>query len=254
MGEHNLTGGVRHFDTTEQYEKMLRDVQTTYEQSDLPGTIRQIDGHFGQAAYSLQSLFKDELRRILNDILASTREDLESRFRLIVERYEPLLKFLEAAGAPLPEGLETVTDFVLHGDIRRLVEADPLDLERLRGLVHQAQSRDGRVLDGTISFAVSHRMEQMIERLAGEPEQDGRLELLRQLAELVMPLPLGLNLWKVQNTYWEMLQSVRPRLRDRAAAGDEKAQAWLEQFMSLGKTLGFASKRLESEVPVKMAA
>jgi len=174
---------------------MLRDVQGVYERADFPETIRQIDRHFGQASYSLQSLFKDELRRILSDILASTRADLESRFLLIVERYEPLLKFLESAGAPLPEGLETVTDFVLRGDIRREVEAEPVDLERLRGLVHAAQARDGRMWDASISFAVIHRMEQMIQSLAENPEEEGRLDLLAKFAELVMPLPLGLNLW-----------------------------------------------------------
>jgi len=254
MGEHNLTGGVRYFESNKAYESMRQDVQMVYERADFPETIRLIDRHFGQASYSLQSLFKDELRRILDEILASTREDLESRFRLIVERYEPLLKFLQNSGAPLPEGLETVIDFVLRGDLRRQLEAEQLDLDRLRGLLSEAQSRHGRVLDPSISFAVSHRMEQMIQQLAQTPEEEGRLESLARFAELVMPLPLGLNLWKVQNTYWEMLQSFLPQFHDRTAAGDQKAQAWQEQFLNLGKTLGFALKHLESAVPQKMAA
>src|SRR5256885_9322857 len=98
-------------------------------------SIRVMDRHFGQTSYSLRSLFKDEQRRILNEILASTREDLESRFRLIVERYAPLLKFLQSAGTPLPEGLDTVTDFVLHSDVRRQIEAEPIDLDHLRSLL-----------------------------------------------------------------------------------------------------------------------
>src|SRR4029077_7761085 len=117
MGEHNLTGGVRKFDSAEAYEAMVREIRTAYEAADFPETIRVIDRHFGQSAYSLTSLFKDEQRRILEEILASTREDLESRFRLITERYEPLVKFLQSLHAPPPPGLETVFDFVLHSDI-----------------------------------------------------------------------------------------------------------------------------------------
>src|SRR5256885_12283306 len=49
-------------------------------------SIRVMDRHFGQTSYSLKSLFKDEQRRILNEILASAREDLEGRFRLITDR------------------------------------------------------------------------------------------------------------------------------------------------------------------------
>jgi hypothetical protein len=254
MGEHNLTGGVRYFESVETYDAMLRDLQATYERADFPETIRHIDRHFGQASYSLQSLFKDEQRRIFNEILASTREDLENRFRLIVDRYAPLVSYLQSAGAPLPEGLDTITDFVLRSDIRRQIEAEPLDLDRLRSLLAEAQSRDGHVLEAAISYSVKNRMEQMIQSLAGNPDQNGALETLGRFAELVMPLPLGLNLWKVQNTYWGMLQNVLGRFRERAAAGDEQAQIWVNQFLALGKTLGFGTKHFEAAAPVKMAA
>jgi hypothetical protein len=254
MGEHNLTGGVSYFESTEAYDAMVQDLKATYERADFPETIRHIDRHFGQASYSLQSLFKDEQRRILNDILSSTREDLDSRFRLIVERYAPLLKFLETTGAPLPEGLDTVTNFVLHSDIRRQLEAEPLNFERLRSLVREAQARDSRVLDAGISYVVKNRMEQMMQQLAANPDEERRLPMLGEFAQLVMPLPLGLNLWKVQNTYWEMLQTVLRRFRERAVAGDEQAQTWMNQFVALGRTLGFATKQLEAVPAVKMAA
>src|SRR4029077_11531656 len=135
MGEHNLTGGVRKFDSAEAYEAMVREIRTAYEAADFPETIRVIDRHFGQASYSLKSLFKDEQRRILDEILASTREDLEQRFRLITERYEPLVKFLQGVGAPSPSALEAVFELVLHSDIRREIETAQSDLDRLRSLL-----------------------------------------------------------------------------------------------------------------------
>src|SRR5437899_38308 len=118
MGEHNLTGGVRRIESPEAYDAMAAEIKAAYDTSDFPETIRVIDRHFGQAAYSLTSLFKDEQRRILDEIMSSTRDDLESRFRLITERYEPLVKFLQGIGAPSPPALETVFDMVLHSDIR----------------------------------------------------------------------------------------------------------------------------------------
>src|SRR5262249_17405885 len=159
-----------------------------------------LDQHFGSTPCSLKSLFKDEQRRILNEILSSTREDLEGRFRLITERYAPLMNFLRNIGAPLPPALETVREYVLHGDIRRRLEADPVDLDQLRGLFDEAQARETRVLDANLSFVIKNRMEQMIHQLADHPTEVERPIALNQLARLVMPLPLGLNLWKVQNS------------------------------------------------------
>ena len=255
MGEHNLTGGVRDFESLQAYEEMFRSLQATYEKADLPECIRLIDRHFGQASYSLQSLFKDEQRRILDEILVSTREDLESRFRLIAERYAPLMKFLETAGAPLPEGLNAAMDFVLRSDIRRQVEADPVNLDLLRSLLQEAQTQAKHVLDPSTSYSVKNRMERLIQDLASHPEDVERIGALDALARLVLPLPLNLNLWKVQNTYWEMLQNILPAQRERAASGDEQAQTWVQQFLALGQTLGFASERLSSGTqPIQMAA
>ena len=248
LGEHNVTGGVRHFQSEPAFQAMCQEVKSSFETADVPQTIRLIDRHFGEAPYSLKSLFKDEQRRILNEILASTREDLESRLRLITERYTPLMKFLLSAGAPLPPALELARDTVLHSDIRRQLEAEPLDLVHLQGMVQEAREHDSRILDAHISYVVKNRMEQLMQQLAHQPADLERMQALEGLAELVMPLPLGLNLWKVQNTYWEMLQRVLPEFRQRAQAGDQPAQIWLTQFLSLGDRLGFAVKQLEDWV------
>ena len=255
LGEHNLTGGVRPFVAQEPYDKMKWEVVEVFERVDYPETIRVMDRHFGGTAYSLHSLFKDEQRRILSEILGSTREDLESRFRLIAERYAPLMKFLQAAGAPLPTGLDTVTDFVLHADIRREVEREPINFEALRSLILEAQKRGGRVFDPQLSFVIKNRMEQMIGNLVSDATNTESMQALAQLARMVVPLPLGLNLWKVQNTYWELSQKALPDFRERAATGSEPAREWTKQFLGLGETLGFEVKQFQSSLLVpEMAA
>jgi hypothetical protein len=255
MGEHNLTGGVRQFESQEAYETMANEIKAAYETSDFPETIRVIDRHFGQFAYSLTSLFKDEQRRILDEILSSTREDLESRFRLITERYEPLVKFLQGLHAPPPPGLETVFDFVLHSDIRREIQAGQTDLERLRLLLEAGSARNGRVLNHDISFVVKNKMERLLQELAERPQEIERIQNFERFVETVMPVPLGLNLWRVQDLYWEMLQKVVPQFQQQAQAGDEPAREWLNRFASLGDRLGFAIKDLlASDSAVKMAA
>jgi hypothetical protein len=254
MGEHNLTGGVRRFESSEAYEAMMSEIKASYEAADFPETIRVIDRHFGQTAYSLTSLFKDEQRRILDEILGSTREDLEGRFRLITERYEPLVKFLQGLGAPSPPALETVFDMVLHSDIRREIQADQTDLDRLRTLMEAGSTHNGRVLDSEISFAVKNKMERLIQELAERPHEIERIQSLQKFAEAVMPVSLGLNLWRVQDMYWAMLQKVAPQFQQQAQAGDDAAREWLNQFAALGERLGFVVKQVRESPAVEMAA
>ncbi len=91
----------------------------------------------------------------------------------------------------------------------------------------------------------------MMQHRAAEPQTVERMRQLELLAELVMPLPLGLNAAKAQNTYWELLQKVFPDFRRQAEAGDQAAQIWTTQFLALGDRLGFAVKGLK-EAPVTL--
>jgi alpha-amylase/alpha-mannosidase (GH57 family) len=254
MGEHNLTGGVRQFESSEAHDGMAKEVKAAYDTSDFPETIRVIDRHFGQAAYSLTSLFKDEQRRILDEILSSTREDLESRFRLITERYEPLVRFLQGLGAPSPPALETVFDMVLHSDIRQQIQAEQTNLDRLRGLLQAGSAHNGRVLDAEISFVVKNKLERLMQDLADRPHEIERIQSLQRFLETVMPVLPGLNLWRVQDIYWEMLQKVAPQFQQQAQEQDS-AREWLNHFASLGEQLGFVMKQFrESNQTVDMAA
>jgi alpha-amylase/alpha-mannosidase (GH57 family) len=246
MGEHNLTGAVQRFSDVEAFRAAAAEVQRSFDTGDFPETIRLIDRHFGQSSYSLKSLFKDEQRRIVEQILAATRDDLENRFRLIADRYTPLMKFLSDIGMPLPLPLQTATDFVLHTEVLRLLQHEGVDVDRLRTLVAEAQNRN--LLGADFSYTVKNKMEEMIGRFSEDPEKLELLENLEDLARVVVPLPVGLNLSKIQNCYIEMARHVAPRFAGRAATGETSAAKWLEHFLGLGGSLEFSVDHLRNEI------
>ena len=239
MGEHNLTGGACKFQDEAAFQAMENQLQAAFDQADFPETIRLMDRHFGQTSYSLKSLFKDEQRRILNQILQSTREDLENRYRLITERYTPLMKFLGDSSVWLLPALQTATSFVLRLDVHRLFASEEVDVNRLNDLLQEAHQAGIGVVDAELSFIIKNKMELMMRKIANEPTDLRTIRNLEEVAKIVMPLPLGLNLWKVQNTYWEMMQAVLPQFRDVAVKEDGAALEWFDAFLALGEQLGF---------------
>ncbi len=245
LGEHNLIGGVGRFPTPEAYAAMARELQAAYDTADFPQIIRLIDQHFGNSSYSLKSLFKDEQRRILNEILATAREDLDSRFRMITDRYAPLMKFLQSAGAPLPGGLQVAWDLTLQSNIRRQFMNGHTDFDQLKAWVQEASLRGPEVLNAEISYAVKTRMESSIRQIAENPSEMNLVKELEGIAALMMPLPLGLNLAEVQNTYWTLKNTTLAEFRRRAAEGDQTAQDCLNELLVLGERLGFAPGALQ---------
>jgi len=245
MGEHNLIGGVCKFASPEAEAAAIKEILEVYRTADFTQVIRLIDQHFGSPSYSLKSLFKDEQRRILADIVATAREDLENRFRLITERYAPLMKFLEGAGAPLPGGLQTAWDLTLRGEIRKQLSNGQTDLEHLKALIEEAEPRGTEVLNADISYAAKGRMERLMQKIAEKPDDVNQVKELEAIAELMVPLPIGLNLAEVQNTYWNLKQTALPEFQRRASAGDAAAQESVKELLALGEKLSFAPHALD---------
>jgi hypothetical protein len=244
MGEHNLIGGVCKFPSPEAEAAAGKEITEVYQTADFPQVIRLLDQHFGSPSYTLKSLFKDEQRRILEEIVATAREDLENRFRLITDRYAPLMKFLESAGAPLPGGLQTAWDLTLRGDIRRQLSNGHTDLEHLKALIQEAQPRGTEVLNADISYAAKNRMERLMQKIAEHPEDVKEVKELEEIAALIIPLPIGLNLAEVQNTYWNLKQTALPGFAKRAGAGDTAAQETMKELLALGEKLSFSPQAL----------
>jgi alpha-amylase/alpha-mannosidase (GH57 family) len=245
LGEHNVIGGVTKFPTSEAFNAMARDLTEAFKVADLPQSIRLMDQHFGSASYTLKSLFKDEQRRILNEILTTAREDLDNRFRMITDRYAPLMKFLQSAGAPLPAGLQIAWDLTLHSNLRKQFSNGHTDLDKLRSLVNDSAVRGTEVLNADLSYAVKNRMETLIRQISENPCDVDQVKELEGIASLMIPLPLGLNLAEVQNVFWTMKQTTLPELRQRAESGDASAQDCVNELLGLGERLGFAPGALQ---------
>ena len=65
----------------------------------------------------------------------------------------------------------------------------------------------------------------------------GHAKLLSSPFELARQLPFEVNLWSVQNNYYELVQRVYPEQKLKADAGDTSAQEWIKPFLELGEKL-----------------
>jgi alpha-amylase/alpha-mannosidase (GH57 family) len=83
-------------------------------------------------------------------------------------------------------------------------------------------------------------------RFGRDPE---RLKKIEAVVALARSLPFEVDLWQVQNIYYELRQSV---YRELLAQSDEKARAWVESFHSLGRQLGMAEA--EPQVAAELQA
>ncbi len=240
MGEHNLNCGVRYDGDLTVYANAVEEMRGAFERADFPELIRVMDRHFGRANYSLRNLFRDEQFKVLNQILAATRDEIHNTYRLLTDRYAPLARFLNDIHAPPLNSLAPATEFVLNADLRKQFENGHLDAERVKSLLAEARVVNVSLETDTLAFAVKRHFDSLGDELFKAPEDPDVLQRFSNSAALLPLLPFGVNLWKAQNIYDQLQARILPGMKGR---GDENSKVWTEKFLTLGERLGFHIQR-----------
>jgi len=239
LGDHNVNSGVRLFRGDEAFQQMVAEFTEAFNRADFPKVIRLMDKHFGESYYSLKYLFRDEQRKILKQVLASTGEDIEKHYRDIAEEHTPLARYLKDINAPAPAALKTAVDYVLNCDLRRQFESDDADPERVRTLFEEAQAENVELQREMLGYAIKGNLDQCLERLVTSPDDVAWLARVADLAEVVRAMGIEVNLWKTQNLCFQMLKTVAVPRKASAAKGDAAAAEWVKHFNKLSEQLGF---------------
>jgi alpha-amylase/alpha-mannosidase (GH57 family) len=233
MGDHALSAGVRPYAGEEAYNRTAAELHRAFSRADIPAVIRIVDQHFGGATYSLKSLFRDEQRRIMDHVLESTLREAESSLRAIYEHHAPLMRFLSDVSYPRPKALALAAEFVINASLRREFRAEFLDLNEVRNLLTQAQE-EGVPLDSAgLSYLMERKLLGLIQQLQRHPQNFGLLRKILSLLDVIKELPFAVNLWKVENVYYQMSRTTYPDLLRESSVSAE----WFDIFLELGRKL-----------------
>ncbi|MGO8795170.1 MAG: DUF3536 domain-containing protein, partial [Candidatus Sulfotelmatobacter sp.] len=204
FGDHNLSAGVRPLDDDRWFDEFADQACQAFSGADLPACLRLIDRYFYGSTYSLKSLFQDERRKIINQIIASTLSDAEALYRRVYQDHAPLMCFLSELQLPLPPILQMTTEFVLSTAVRRALADPATELDVVRSLLSIVE-RGGFSLDASsLEPALRHRLNALVDHWMRNP---GNLETLKEVENVVAlsrVQPFQANFWKSQNAYYEL--------------------------------------------------
>jgi len=221
----------------EAHAALLTAVRAAAGRADVPAIVRLFDRHFGESVYSIASLFNDEERRILKIILEPTLAEIETTFAAIYDRHASLLGFLSQAGMPKPAELVLAAGSSINSGLRRALEKDPVDEERVRLLLARAKEVGVALDEAVLGYAASQRMKRAMLALYAHPGRLAALDRAVGVAEVLAALPFEIRLWQAQNIWYEIHELSRRRT---LAHEPEEAATWLTRFHTLGRRLHIA--------------
>jgi len=234
LGDHNVHGGVAVFANEEAYRELFRTVREAFGRSDLPDTIHRIDEGFGGQTYSLKNLFRDEQRKVMNEILKAPLKSSESAFWQLYQDQSALLRFMHECRIPIPDILTSSAKIALNGMLRRALDYGELNQGQIEDLLEDIRIAEVQLDEATLEMTLRRNLERSAGPFFENPRSLGRLRDFREMVATAKRLPLPLVLWSIQNRGYELLHTLYPEMKA------ESELEWCEQFEQLAELLGLA--------------
>jgi len=234
LGGHSLNAGICPSPGEQDFTAMAKELRGAFERNEIPEIIRLMDRHFGSHNYSLWHLFRDQQRRILEQIMGRTLEDIEASFQQIYADHLGLMRFLTEIHMPIPDSLRMPVESVINSEFRRLLENPVTDINRLENLAEEAAKLDIRLDVSMLGLTAGKKIGSLLETLEKKPNDPDLLEGTARSVAAILKLPLRPDLRRAQNAFFN--------LRLRAAAGElpttgVSSGKWRETFRKLGDLL-----------------
>ena len=140
----------------------------------------------------------------------------------------------------MPKALSAPAEFVLNEDLCAEIQAEEIDVKRLRNLSGEAERFSLSLDTERLSFEGSHRINDLMDQLADDPENAELLCSIEESLEVLRVLTNTLDLQNAQNVFFNIAKERWQQMKRRAAAEDEDAAKWVEHFGNLAHHLGLA--------------
>ncbi len=224
-GTHDIRCGIGPPMDPRSSEEIKKELFSAVERSAVEEAAGALEERF-TSVYTLQHIFRDEQRNIVDKMLLPAYRDIDSAFAGIYEKNLDLIDFFREIGIPLLRPLSTASEYVLNCRLRNLF-ADKHDIRELEDAIKNAERLNMGIYPDTALKAGSW-ISAAMDDIAKNPGDVAKVNILRDRLRLLKPWRTDLNLWRAQNIYFFLSKSL-----EKNTSGDR----WLEAFRDLGNYL-----------------
>ena len=187
LGDHNLNVGVRGYLDDLTYNAMKKDFITTFGRGDLAKSVRLLDKYFEGYLYSLNDLFRDQQREVIDIVFGHTLEGVEGQFVNIYEQHYPVMMYLSDIHMALPPVFSHIANFVQNNKITNELRRDHTNVDEIERYVNEAKAWSVKLDETNIAHDFIATLHRQFETCRRDP---GNVEALQKFLDLLHLLPI----------------------------------------------------------------
>jgi hypothetical protein len=237
LGQQHIIGHISLDMDTAIFEEMKEEVQPYFESSNLGEVLRIMQLYFGPQKYSINTLFKDEKIKVLNEILTHNLDSASMMLRGIYEDNYHLMNTLVQNDLPVKLQYKEIVQYVLNEDLERFFKQELLDASEIKRIVSEIKKWNVQIEDDkAIQLVANKSILKAITRLKNDYTNIERMERLNIVFEQMEKLAISsAKSWRSQNEYFAI--ATNPTVYNE----NVNDELWRTTFEQVGRNLGIGA-------------
>ncbi|MFP4482354.1 MAG: DUF3536 domain-containing protein [Thermovirgaceae bacterium] len=204
---HNVLCGTGGFKETKTHETMSRCIRTAYREGYVQGIAREMDRFFGHHNYTMDHLFRDEKRLVLEGVSEKTAGPFLESCRTFSEKHAPLMEYLAENDMTVPYVFRTALLLSLTRELEVLFRQRRLDLDLVEDRADEFSRWGLEIPFSGFADEASKHLEKLIAE-AGRASDAKSLEAALRLLAFFDRFGEPMDLQKGQKAFFELAQRI----------------------------------------------
>lgn len=218
LGHYNLYGQISLDMPVEKFEKMTNKIDTAIKGTDLGRVIGIMQDYCGGERFSFWHLFRDEKRKIVNQINQKSLTSVEYTFRGMFQETYPLMLGLKEIDMPIPAPFKDTAAHIYNIEFKHQLISKDMDLKQVQSILQIMREWSFDLIEiPELAHLANKKIYSCLVDLANTVENvESSCSDLITFLTILRRIPLALNLWRSQNFIFSKSGSVsfRKKLAD----------------------------------------
>jgi alpha-amylase/alpha-mannosidase (GH57 family) len=238
FGDHNLTCAVNARSDDAAFNQMQEDLKNPFINGDTNEVMRVMSIFFKGNNYSLWHLFKDQQRRVINEMMTTTSEEVEAILRRVYEHNYTIMQTMRSMRMPLPSAICDPAEFITNLDLQKAIRAEEFDVRLLKRLTEQVIHFALRIDTLVLRYEASNKINYLMAKLKNSPGDIKLLEKISTGLGILLNIVPELDLQTAQNIFYDLTKTQYSDMKQKCQIADKTAQDWCRHFHNLANYLG----------------
>jgi len=237
MGEQNIVAGTRKAPNEKEAKEFEKDIAEAFQAGDISPGLSLMEKYFGDQRHTLRHLLRDAQRRILGQLVEDNLTEIDFIFRRQFQHNFALIKTMHEINMPIPKSLSMTIDYTCNLDLQNALQADKLDINRVRNAIDQIKNFKASPDKITLGFLASWKITELVIILQDNLYDLSLIRELSALLEGVHSIDLPLNLWKAQNIFFSIIKDKYYETLESKNQEIDNFELWQRLIINIGSWL-----------------